>query len=460
MRSLKSLLNVAQEPDEIGELRVRRAALTGITTLLMKGITLMAGLVSIPLTAKYLGQERFGLWLTLNMLITWIGVADLGLSNSLTNALATANGQGDTQKASLLVSTATWLMVGIAVAIAILCLVFYPLVAWDRVFNITSETAKAEIGPTVLIGLSFFVLRLPLSIPGRIYGAYQEGYFYQLWLGFSNLLSLVALIVVVNAQGGLPALLLAFLGALILGDVIAAVQLFGWHKRWLRPKLGVFDWQQSTWLLKTGLQFWIAQISAIAFLQTDLIIVARLFGASEVASYGVVLKLFTLIGAVQLSFLVPLWPAYCEASEVGDRKWIVQTLKRSILLSLLWTALAGGLLAYFSPRLVAQWVGQSAVPSFTLVVAMYSTSVITAIAQCIATLLNGLGQVKIQADCGLMAGAFNLIASIALGFYIGPSGVTWATALTILIFSIGWVGSKAKLYIESGLLPNSRTPLS
>jgi O-antigen/teichoic acid export membrane protein len=457
MRSLKSLLNVDQESGEIGKLRVRRAALTGITTLLIKGITLTAGLISIPLTAKYLGQERFGLWLTLNMLLTWIGVADLGLSNSLTNALATADGQGDIQKASLLVSTATWLMVGIAIVIAILCLVFYPFVPWDKVFNITSEIAKAEIGPTILIGLSFFVLRLPLSIPGRIYGAYQEGYFYQLWLGFSNLLSLGALVLVVNAQGGLPVLLLAFLGALILGDVIAAVHLFGWYKRWLRPCLGRFDWQQSKWLLKTGLQFWIAQISAIAFLQTDLIIVAQLFGASEVASYGVVLKLFTLIGAVQLSFLVPLWPAYCEASETGDIKWIVQTLKRSVLVSVLWAGLAGGLLVYVSPQLVAQWVGQSAVPSFMLVVAMYSTTVITAIAQCIATLLNGLGQVRIQAVSGVVAGFFNLIASVVLGMLMGPSGVAWATGLTILLFSIGWVGSKMAVYLKRIDLNASRS---
>jgi O-antigen/teichoic acid export membrane protein len=394
------------------------------------------------------------------MLLTWIGIADLGLSNSLTNALATTDAQGSIQKANLLVSTAVWLMVGIAITITILCLAFYPFVPWDKVFNITSETARAEIGSTVLIGVSFFVLRLPLSIPGRVYGAYQEGYFYQVWLGLGNLLSLGALITVVNAQGGLPVLLLAFLGALILGDVIAAIHLFGWHKRWLRPSLGKFDWQQSKWLLKTGLQFWIAQISAIAFLQTDLIIVAQLFGASEVATYGVVLKLFTLIGAVQLSFLIPLWPAYCEAAETGDTKWIVQTLKRSILLSLLWAGLAGGLLVYLSPRLVSQWVGQSAVPSFALVVAMYSVTVVTAIAQCIATFLNGLGQVKVQVVSGVIAGAFNLVTSLALGFYLGPSGVAWATALTILIFSVLWVGNKAKLLIDSSLVRNSEISLT
>jgi O-antigen/teichoic acid export membrane protein len=440
MQLLKFLLSLSGEASNLGKRRVRQAALTGVATLLIRGISLTAGLISIPLTAKYLGQERFGLWLTLNTLITWVAIADLGLSNSLTNALATADGQDDRQQSSLLVSTATWLMLSTSVILTALFLVFYPLVPWYRVFNITSGVAKAEINATILVSFLFFTIRLPLSIPGRIYGAYQEGYFYQLWLGWSNLLSLLALILAVQKQAGLPGLLSAFLGALIIGDIISALHLFGWHKRWLRPKINVFEWQKSRWLLKTGLHFWVAQISSIALLQTDLVIVAQLFGASEVASYGVVLKLFAVIGAIQLAFLTPLWPAYSEALAKDDRSWIINTFKKTIFVSLIWSVLAGIILVFLTPQIVSAWVGENAIPSRSLVLAMFSAVVVTSVAQCIAMLLNGLGKVKIQAKSGLLAGIFNLLLSIILGNTVGPSGIAWATTFTIIIFSIGWVG--------------------
>ena len=47
-----------------GERRIGKAAVTGVTALVAKGSTTIAGFVSIPLTAGYLGIERFGIWLT------------------------------------------------------------------------------------------------------------------------------------------------------------------------------------------------------------------------------------------------------------------------------------------------------------------------------------------------------------------------------------------------------------
>ena len=75
----------------LGNERIKKAVFTGLSTIGVKGVTVAAGLLSIPITSKYLGVERFGLWLTLSTLLTWVSVADLGLANSLTNVLASAN---------------------------------------------------------------------------------------------------------------------------------------------------------------------------------------------------------------------------------------------------------------------------------------------------------------------------------------------------------------------------------
>lgn len=434
-----SLPRIKQE-SAIGQQRVRRATLTGIATLGVRGVAIAASLVSIPLTAKYLGTERFGLWLMLSMLLNWVSLTDLGLSNSLTNLLATAHGQQNEQQAQQAVSSTFWMTIALALLLGVSFSLIYPWVNWERVFNVTSTQAKAEVGLAVVVFFAGFILKLPLGIAGRIYSAYQQGYFYQAWIGVSSVLSIAALLIAIQLQMGLPQLVAVFFGTSLLGDLLATLHVFGRRWRTLSPKLANFDKQQAKWLLQTGLQFWVIQISSIIFFQTDLVIVAQLFGAETVATYGTVLKLFTLLGTIQTAFLFPLWPAYGEAFSRKDIPWIIQTFRRTIVLTLMWSISSGIILSLFANSIINLWLGQTFVIEPLLILAMLVTSVFLALGHCIGTLLNGLGMIKFQVIFGLAAGVANLILSVVLGRWIGVAGVCWATAICLLIFSLGIIG--------------------
>lgn len=443
MRSIKSFFRGQDTPEGRGQRRIRRASLTGLIGLMSLAITMGAGLISIPLTARYLGTERFGMWLILSTFLGMVGVADLGLSNSLTNALATADGQEDRKQAREAVSSTSFLMVGIAGVAMILLLIAYPLLSWEQVFNVSSLQARADAGPAVLVSMILFVLRLPLSVPRRVCEAYQEGFLFQLCSILSNLLSLFALLVAIQWQASLPLLVGAFFGTQMLGDVFIGFQQFGWRRRWLQPKLSNFSWLRAKWLLKTGSQLWIAQISAIILFQTDLFIVTQLFGAKEVASYGVTLKLFSFVGMIALTLLYPLWPAYSEALARKDIHWIVQTFKKSILLCSIGSITVAILLFTVCPIIVGSWVGQDAIPDQSLLLAMLFTTVITTVAHSVGILINGLGILSVATVAGPIQAITNLVLSVVLGNFIGVSGVAWATGISLLMFSLGIMGTDA-----------------
>ncbi|MGV0024195.1 oligosaccharide flippase family protein [Phormidesmis priestleyi] len=426
------------DPDRHGQQRIRRATLTGITTLAVRGVSTGASLLSIPLTAHYLGTERFGLWLTLSMLLNWVSLTDLGLANSLTNVLS--SDRPDSQQTKQAVSSAFWLMVGLAIALTLTFFTLYPWVRWDRLFNVTSAQAKSEVGWAAIAFFVGFILRLPLSVAGRIYTAYQEGYFYQAWGGLSSLASVVALVVAIQFRVGLPQLVMVFFGTSLLGDLLATLHVFGWRWRSLRPQLSAFNPKQAKWLLKVGLQFWVIQISSIIFFQTDLIIVAQLFGAEKVATYGTVLKLFTLLGTIQTAFLFPLWPAYSEAFARKDVSWIIQTFRKTIVLTLLWSISTGVILAVFTNEIISFWLNQTVAIDASLIPAMFVTTVLLALGHCLGTLLNGMGIIKSQVIFGLAGGVANIVLSIALGHLLGVAGICWATAICLLIFPIGIIG--------------------
>jgi O-antigen/teichoic acid export membrane protein len=423
--------------------------LTGAVTLLARGVTVGLGLVTLPLTSHYLGRERFGLWLALGSFIAWMAIADLGLANSLINALSTADGKDDRQAARQAVASAFWLVTAIAAAVISICLSVAPFVPWPRVFNVESPPAVAEITPAVIIVLIFCALRLPAALIGCVYQAYQEGYVYQIWNGLSGVLAVLGLVAAIQLQAGLPWLTGAFLGSMLLADTLSAFYLFGWRREWLLPLPRYFDWPQARWLLRRGGQFWIAQMSAALMLQMDLIIVARMFGASEAAGYGTALRLFALVGAAQTAFVAPLWAAYGEAAARRDVDWLERAFRQSIRASLLWAIPAALAMFAAMPLLFRLLLTGDVTASTHLSLAMMATEIVNSAARCISTLLNGLGVVRLQAICGPLGGVANLLLSWLLGSWLGAPGVAWATAICLSAFWLGLMGAEARLRLRT-----------
>lgn len=426
--------------------RNSKAALTGVITLVVKGISIGTGLLSIPITAQYLGKEQFGVWLLLSTFMNWISLADLGLTNSLVNTLSTALAQGDGKTARQSVSSAFFPMVylGIFLLSSSIALSFF--VPWEQILNIRlSSSLQQDTRLAITVAMCFFAVRIPLSIPRCVYTAYQQGYIYQLWIGLANILSLISLFVAQHYHANLPWLLGTFFGMVMLGDLLAGIDIFYVRQRWLKPKGAECDVRILRDLLKVGFQFWIIQICAICIFQTDLIIVSQLFGVVEVGTYGVLLKLFSTIEGVSSSFITPLWPAYNDAKARGDYKWINRTFRNSTIGASVWSISAGSLLVISSPILLRYLIGKDVSLQPGLPLYMLFTYVLLSTSQCVAMLVNGLGELKLQSLIAPISAVTNLVLSVVLGKAIGIQGVTLATAICILFFSIFFAGGDAIL---------------
>lgn len=443
-----ALMDEPAQNENHGQRRLRRAGLTGVVTLLARGVTVGIGLVTLPLTSHYLGKERFGLWLTLSSFITWMAIADFGLANSLINALSAADGKDDRRAAQQAVASAFWLVLAVAVAVILICLALAPLVSWERVFNVSSPAAVAEAAPAMLVVLVICALRLPASLVGCVYQAYQEGYLHQLWSGLSGVLGAAGLLLAIKLEAGLPWLVLAFLGSMLLADLLSAAYLFGWRRSWLLPHPQRFNSAEARWLLRQGGQFWVAQMSAVLMLQVGLFLVARMFGAGSAAEYGTTLRLCTLIGAVQTAFVAPLWAAYGEAAARQDFAWLTRTFRQSLRVSLWWAVPMALLLLIGLPWAFKLLVTADVTSSWHLRLALLTAEIVNAAARCVSTLLNGLGAVRSQAIFGPLGGVTNLLLSWLLGRWLGVPGIAWATVICLVIFWLGVMGRDAALRLR------------
>src|SRR5437764_3976887 len=92
-------------PTSERERRSRSIVRGTAAALVARGIGSLTGIITVPLTVRYLGGERYGAWMTISSVLVFLGLGDFGLASSLTNALGRAFGEDDREKARRYVTT-------------------------------------------------------------------------------------------------------------------------------------------------------------------------------------------------------------------------------------------------------------------------------------------------------------------------------------------------------------------
>ena len=107
----------------------------------------MTTFVTVPLTLNYLGDERYGMWMTMSSLVAMLGFADLGVGNGLVNAVSRAFGRNDRREAAECVSSAFFGLAAIASLGLLVFVLVCPVVPWNSVPDVDSEVAAPKLGP-------------------------------------------------------------------------------------------------------------------------------------------------------------------------------------------------------------------------------------------------------------------------------------------------------------------------
>lgn len=397
------------------------------TGLAGRGVAMIVGFVSVPLTVRYLGAERYGAWVTISTAMAWIALADLGLSNSLTNAVSEGYAHHRRDLAQRYVAAAFWSLTGLA---AFLALVFFSLwhaVRWDRIFNVQTASARAEVAPAVGVAFTIFALSLPFSLISKIYGAYQEVAVANGWAAAGNILGLVALVAVTRLNGGLVSLVIAVSGAVLVVNVISAIWTFGWSKPWLAPRPDRVTWVALKKLTSLGGMFFVIQIAALLLFQTDNLIIAHYLGAAAVTPYSVTWRLFTYTMIFQLLAAPSYWPAYAEAFSRGDRAWVRRSFRVNFRVTVASTFLLALPLVVFGKWVIGKWAGRAAVPPSSLLVWMGIWSVIYATTCSQSCILASSSRLRGQMIYSVTAAVVNIVLSILLVQKVGVTGAILGT---------------------------------
>lgn len=343
-----------------GHERSIRAKKNIISSLIIKGLSIVIGFVALPITLNYVDSSTYGIWLTLSSMVGWFVFFDIGLTQGLRNKFAEAKAVGDNNLAQVYIST-TYAILGIIFFFVwIIFLIVNNFLNWAKILNVP-ETMQSDVTTLSIIVFTYFCMSFVFRIITSILFADQKPAKSSLIDLAGQVLSMIFIIILVNTtKGSLVKLGIALCLSPLLVLICANFILFSRQYRIYKPSISKVKFRCAKDLFNLGVVFFLIQLAGIVQFQTANIIIARNFGTADVTAYNVVYKYFGILYMVFNIFLTPFWSASTEAYQKKDILWIKNGIKRYNQLNIL-MVFGSIIMLVFSDLFYRFWLGEGKV---------------------------------------------------------------------------------------------------
>jgi O-antigen/teichoic acid export membrane protein len=420
--------------------RNRSIRLAVLTSLLSKGGTILLQLISIPVAIRVLGREEFGLYATVNLSLTLVGLLQVGVGPALAHGLAKSRAEGDEERQGVLVTTAMLLMLGVIVVLGVLLGLLMWSVPLTDLYGDTYAGKESALGPALWIGLGVSLCLFLLNLTERIREGRLQVACNNVWGAAGNVLAAVAVGIGVWWLPEVWFLVVAVHGSLLLAKVGNTIVLWLEDVR-MRPWTGRFCGKTAKHLFTDGLSF------STCCLVTGVVeynfagwMVGRLSGGpSELALYSVFISLSIMQMGVVFMVSAPTWPAVAEAMARGDVGWARRAAKRMYWYGMGFALASAVGLVVLGPLLFRWWLGPEFAATGRLVFACYGAYFAANVWRHLNhTLMIGTGQVGRLARVQLLESALVALAAW-VGLSQGGIGGLLLGMAVVMILVTGWV---------------------
>ena len=417
--------------------RYRKVVLTAITGPIASGGGFLAFLITVPLTVRYLGPERYGAWMSLSALMVFLRFSDLGLGNGLVGAISQAEGREDHLYAQRAISS---VLVYLCI-IACILLVAFPISArfihWDYVLGLASLKDRSEIQAAILIFVALYAIGIPVNMVQQVQRSLQQGYVSNLWIAVGSLLSLAGVYIAAIHHARIPWLVAIISGVPLIPTLANGFVLYFVQRTDLRPSLRNFDKKVAKELLHKGMLFFGLGIAGALAFDSQNIVIAHILGPAAVGVYAVVQRLFSMIPLIVGYITMPLWPAFGDALGRGERTWIARALRRGIAVNAAIATVPAVLLTVFSGPILLHWThGAISAPKW-LIAGFAVWAVTSAISSPICMLLNAAHVLWFQIVSSILFGLLTIGSSISLMPSMGLAAAVWSMTCVYLATQLG-----------------------
>lgn len=417
----------------------RRIAFGAGASWFSRGMTIVLGLVLLPVLFRHLPKEELGIWLLLGQSWAAMGILDLGIAVTLTRRIALAKGKsGGDPNAPLtpesLRDIADLVEAGKRIYRIMAAGVF--VVSWALgLFYLRTLDLHGLSHTTVWIAWTILCASQAITVFASVWTCLLQGVGYVGWDSLIATLigtaTLAAQIIAVLCGGHLIAL-----AAVATCGALAQRTLTLWFSRVRRPELFSLQGQWNPAVLQgmPGLAFraWLTAVGTILVQNSDGFFIASLQGATQIPGYRaaflVVLNLHMLAGVFASSsvvFISHLW----QAGQIGEVQRIVE---RNLRLGLCIMLCGSAAILMAGKTLFDLWLGPSNYLGGGIVAIFVLTFVLEQQTYIVST---GSRATEDEAFAGIMmaGGILKLLFAFFLTKRFGLIGLAWSTVVAQLL---------------------------
>ncbi len=408
-------------------------------------------IITVPLTLSYLGEERFGVWMTVASLAGLLTFLDLGVGNGFISHVAKANVTGGAEKFRCTVTRGLILLALIGIVVGMLLSMLNTWIPFESIISVETEQATEDARESAWIFIGLFSLGIPLNGIYQIFQGLQKSWVVHSLKSFGSIISILAVVILSAKKADPASLLLATYGVQTVLPAILLIYIA--RQNWLtthphlQPKESLLEYRH---LIGAGGLFFVLQIGTMVGWGADTLILSSLAGAAAVAQFAVAQRMYQLV-SVPLSIMnAPLWSAYADAKAHGDKEFIEKTLKKSLFGTLGISALLSVTLFMLSGAILNLWVGDAVQVSESLLLGFMIWTVMQASGNSFAMFLNGMHIIKPQVVAVMCFVALVLPLKIYFVPEFGAVAIIWSTVLAYFIAVVLFYGFRFRRLVDIG----------
>jgi len=418
-----------------GSTRSVKAKKNILSSFFIKGISIITGLIMVPLTISYVNQSQYGIWLTLSSVIAWFSFFDIGFGNGLRNKFAESKASGNDFLVKAYVSTTYGILFLIFTFVWIIFFSVHYELNWSSILNAPSDL-KSELSIVAVIVFSFFCIQIVLNTISTILLADQKPANAALITTLGQVISLLIIyLLTLISKGSLIYLAWALGTGPFLISLIFSFYFFNTSYKKYAPTIKLINFRYAKDIMSLGAKFFVIQIAVVVIYQTTNIIIAQVAGPKEVTIYNIAFKYFSIMTMVFSIIMVPFWSAFTEAKILNDYDWMRKAYNK--LIKIVLSLIACTVLMLGVSRFVYNiWVGDLVHIDFSMSLVVALFVIVCLWNMLFSQLLNGMGKIKLQLYISLIGTIVNIPLALYLGRKYGVNGVVVSSIILNLISAI------------------------
>jgi O-antigen/teichoic acid export membrane protein len=341
-------------------------------TILARMVNMARGVCLVPFLLAHIGLEAYGIWTTIFILVTYVGLTTMGVSNVYIKYVAEFHARQEYDKANALLST------GLAVTIPLCAAIFACFVLGWNLYSpwLRLPASHAADGKeAVLIVLGVFLSSIAFNAFGDMLTGTQQIASTQVFLTISILAEFVLIIWLVSAGRGIRGLAEAYLARTVINDGLT----WWWAHRtikWLHLSPRRVHRESLRYVVHFGGLVQLQSMLAILQVSVDRLAALTLIDASAAGLLDVAKKWPTSVSSIPTAFFAALLPAASHVDAASERSTWLRNLQELYLKaarqSNLCTAAFAAAMAFWALPILHVWLGpalpmrESLIPLFVV----------------------------------------------------------------------------------------------